>query len=214
LTEIRTNEKLFPAFLVCFNDLHRGDDDMKRQTALIVCAVGMLAGGLACFAEDQTTGKKTRPSEKALPTVAEKSTAEPKADGESATGSPEKKSAAKSKSNLPPANRRLPAGYGSLSLTDEQKEKIFRIREEHSAQVKDLQKQLKDLRALMDKEFKAVLTADQKKELTAQSQAKEQEEMEDQSDPEGDDKDPKASSGKSKAKADAELKGKSESENS
>lgn len=69
--------------------------------------------------------------------------------------------------------RRLPTGFGSLKLSDEQKETIFRIREEHAEQMAELEQQLTDLRASMDKEFVAVLTADQKKMLTSQRAAKE-----------------------------------------
>ena len=77
-------------------------------------------------------------------------------------------------------NRRLPSGYGKLELTDEQKEKIFRIREEHSDEVKGLVKQLKDLRTQIDQQYRAVLTDDQKKQLASQKKEKDADEMDDE----------------------------------
>jgi Spy/CpxP family protein refolding chaperone len=186
LTDSSTKEKLTAALLVYFNDLHPGVDDMKRQFALLVCAVGLLAGSLMCFAEDSPAGKsdrKSKSADKSSPAAQAKELAPKKGGSSKGSEEPnvaEKKSASRAQSNLPPVNRRLPAGYGKLELTDEQKEKIFRIREEHSDEVKGLVKQLKDLRAQIDEQYRAVLTDDQKKQLASQKKEKDADEMDDE----------------------------------
>lgn len=158
---------------------------MKRQFALLVCAVGLMAGSLVCFAEDSAANKaekKAKSADKSRPAAQAKETATKKdgSAGSTEESSAEQKSASRARSNLPPVNRRLPSGYGTLELSDEQKEKIFRIREDHSDEVKGLVKQLKDLRAQIDEQYRAVLTDDQKKQLASQKKEKDADEMDDE----------------------------------
>ncbi|MFN8711146.1 MAG: hypothetical protein ACK50J_31115 [Planctomyces sp.] len=129
-----------------------------RKFKVLMCALGLMAAGSLLSVTESSAEEKPRSAEKARPEASEQ-----KESGRSESAG--RKSGARSRSNLPPANRRLPAGYGTLSLSDEQKEKIFQVREEHSSQLKTLQEQLKTLRTQIDKEFRAVLTAEQKKQL-------------------------------------------------
>ncbi|MCA9034025.1 MAG: hypothetical protein KDA91_02790 [Planctomycetaceae bacterium] len=85
------------------------------------------------------------------------------------------KSSASSKEKEKQASpwRRLPPGYGSLELSETQKEKVYSIRQEYGAQIDDLQEQIKTLREKMNKETEAILTTDQKKSLAANEKPEE-----------------------------------------
>ena len=149
-----------------------------RKVKVLMCALGLMAAGSLLSVTESSAEEKPRSAEKARPEASEQ-----KESGRSESAG--RKSGARSRSNLPPVNRRLPAGYGTLSLSDEQKEKIFQVREEHSSQLKTLQEQLKTLRTQIDKEFRAVLTAEQKKQLDdlkeTRKRGNRQEEMEEDS---------------------------------
>ena len=60
---------------------------------------------------------------------------------------------------------RLPANYGKVGLSEEQRKKIYAIQDQHEREIKDLQKKLADLKAKQQEEFEAVLTANQKQLL-------------------------------------------------
>lgn len=128
-----------------------------RKVKVLMCALGLMAVSSLLSVTESSAEEKPRSAEKARPEASEQ-----KESGKESGG---RKSGARSRSNLPPVNRRLPAGYGTLSLSDEQKEKIFQVREEHSSQLKTLQEQMKTLRTQIDKEYRAVLNAEQKKQL-------------------------------------------------
>ncbi|NQV24724.1 MAG: hypothetical protein HQ518_10175 [Rhodopirellula sp.] len=60
---------------------------------------------------------------------------------------------------------RLPAQYGKLGLSDEQRDKIYGVQATYRKQIDDLQKQIDALKEKQDTEVQGVLTADQKKKL-------------------------------------------------
>ncbi len=60
---------------------------------------------------------------------------------------------------------RLPAHYGKLGISTEQRTKIYGVQASYKKQIDDLQKQIDDLKAKQDAEVEAVLTPDQKKKL-------------------------------------------------
>ncbi len=59
---------------------------------------------------------------------------------------------------------RLPAYYAKI-VTPEQRDAIYKIDEEYMPRIKDLQKQLEDLRAEEGAKIRAVLTPEQQKQL-------------------------------------------------
>jgi Spy/CpxP family protein refolding chaperone len=61
--------------------------------------------------------------------------------------------------------RRLPTGFGSLKLTDEQKEEIYAARVNYGGQIDELEEQIRELRAQMMEECEGALTSTQKKAL-------------------------------------------------
>lgn len=60
---------------------------------------------------------------------------------------------------------RLPAQYGKLGLSDEQRHKIYDVQAIYRKQIDELEKQIDGLKAKQKTEIEAVLTADQKKKL-------------------------------------------------
>jgi len=60
---------------------------------------------------------------------------------------------------------RLPNLYGKLGVSDDQREKIYTIQAEYSAQIEELLTQLEDLRARRDRTVENVLTDGQKRRL-------------------------------------------------
>lgn len=63
------------------------------------------------------------------------------------------------------SDNQLPANYGKIGLTDEQRKKIYAIQDAHEKELKELQKKLADLRAKMQGECEAVLTTKQRELL-------------------------------------------------
>jgi hypothetical protein len=59
----------------------------------------------------------------------------------------------------------LPAGYGKLGLSDEQKQKIYKIQNSYKAKIADLQRQIKQLKTSQREEREKVLTPEQLKRL-------------------------------------------------
>ena len=60
---------------------------------------------------------------------------------------------------------RLPAHYGKLGISSDQRAKIYGVQATYKKQIADLQKQIDGLKAKQNTEVQAVLTADQKKKL-------------------------------------------------
>ena len=60
---------------------------------------------------------------------------------------------------------RVPQGYSKLGLTDQQREKIYKIQADYYPKIQDLEKKVQDLRDRREKAFEAVLTAPQKRML-------------------------------------------------
>jgi len=61
--------------------------------------------------------------------------------------------------------RRVPAMFGQIGLTGEQKETIYKIQDKHQAKIDELEKQIDEIQALMMTECEGVLTDVQKKLL-------------------------------------------------
>ena len=69
------------------------------------------------------------------------------------------------------ANGRVPAYFGEIGLTPEQRESIYKIRAKHQAKIADLQKQLAAVRQEELAECETVLSATQKELLAARRKA-------------------------------------------
>ena len=72
----------------------------------------------------------------------------------------------------PDVTHRVPSGYSKLGLTDQQKEKLYKIQAEYYPKIQALEKQVDALREKREKEFESVLTAPQKR-LLAEAAAEE-----------------------------------------
>jgi hypothetical protein len=59
----------------------------------------------------------------------------------------------------------LPANWGKIGLSDDQKQSIYRIQGKYGDEINKLDARIKELKATRDKEMRAVLTPDQKKRL-------------------------------------------------
>ena len=70
------------------------------------------------------------------------------------------------------ATHRVPSGYSKLGLTDQQKQKLYKIQGEYYPKIQGLEKQVDDLRDKRGKEFESVLTAPQKRLLAEAGQKK------------------------------------------
>ncbi len=62
---------------------------------------------------------------------------------------------------------RLPAGFGKIGISEDQRKKIYELQNKYDDQIAALQKQIVDLRTKEKADVEAVLTADQKKALQA-----------------------------------------------
>jgi len=65
----------------------------------------------------------------------------------------------------PDVTHRVPSGYSKLGLTDQQKEKLYKIQAEYYPKIHDLETKADALRERREKEFESVLTAPQKRLL-------------------------------------------------
>ena len=112
---------------------------MKRVIGVsVVAGVLGLAYGVAPFSIAQEAGKEAAKSEKG-----------------------EKKGAKKEAKS----DDRLPANFGKVGLSDDQKKKIYAIQDQYENELKELQKKLADLRSKQHAECEAVLTAAQRQLL-------------------------------------------------
>jgi Spy/CpxP family protein refolding chaperone len=59
----------------------------------------------------------------------------------------------------------LPQGWGKIGLTDEQKQKVYKVQAKYNEQIDKLEAQIKELKEKRDTERYEVLTAEQKKRL-------------------------------------------------
>ncbi len=76
------------------------------------------------------------------------------------------KAAAKGEKKAPKkAKGRVPAYFGQVGLSSEQKDKIYGIQGQYNEQIGALKKQINDLTSKRDAEVEAVLTDAQKKQL-------------------------------------------------
>jgi Spy/CpxP family protein refolding chaperone len=66
---------------------------------------------------------------------------------------------------LPKIRGTLPANFGKLGLSTEQKQKIYKIRKTYREQIDDLKAKIADLRRKERAEFEKVLTPEQAKKL-------------------------------------------------
>ncbi len=60
---------------------------------------------------------------------------------------------------------RLPAPYGKIGLSEEQRKKIYDIQNKYEPQIDELEKKIEDLKKQQAAEVETVLTANQKAEL-------------------------------------------------
>lgn len=59
----------------------------------------------------------------------------------------------------------LPANWGKIGLSADQKQEVYKIQAKYNAEIDKLEAKIKELKGVRDKEMKAVLTADQQKKL-------------------------------------------------
>ncbi len=59
----------------------------------------------------------------------------------------------------------LPANYGKLGLSEEQKQKIYKLQADYDAKIADLDKQMKQLKAQEKVDLEKVLSPEQKQKL-------------------------------------------------
>jgi hypothetical protein len=78
---------------------------------------------------------------------------------------------AKGRQAPPDPSRRLPNYFSGLNLTEDQREAIFEIQGKYHPQIQELQKKADDLRERQKSEVEDVLTAAQKRQLTAARKA-------------------------------------------
>jgi hypothetical protein len=72
----------------------------------------------------------------------------------------------------PDVTHRVPPGYAKLGLTEQQKERIYRIQAEYYPKIQALEKQVDDLRERRERAFEAVLNTAQKRTLADAEQKK------------------------------------------
>ena len=138
----------------------------RRSVAVVASAAAMtllMTGGFPLGAQESSTAKsQTTQAEPATQADAPASTP----TNSSATTKPTGKPAP------PDVTHRVPSGYSKLGLTDQQKEKLYKIQAEYYPKIQGLEKQVDDLRDKRVKEFESVLTAPQKRLLAEAGQKK------------------------------------------
>lgn len=150
---------------------------MKRYmiALLSALAVTMTVGGMTAFSQEKSRATKSdaTANESSKTQSGTTDSTKPGSGSKAAAKSVAAKTVA-AKPKPASASRRLPTGFSSLSLSDEQKEEIFRIRGEHAQQIEDLQEQIQKLRMQLDKDLNSVLTTSQRKMLASQKAAREE----------------------------------------
>lgn len=142
---------------------------VRRSLAALASSAFMtfaLAGALPLNAAQEAGTTKTRTTKKKAATKAKDSAKKAEAE-EVADDEPAAKPKAKGGRQAPPdAEHRVPAYFGGLNLTEEQKESIYKIQGEYLPQIQELEKKAEALREKRMAEIEDVLTAPQKKALT------------------------------------------------
>jgi len=138
----------------------------RRSIAVVASAAAMtllMTGGFPLGAQESSTAKsQTTQAKQAKQADAPASTPTDSGTTTKPTG----------KTAPPDVTHRVPSGYAKLGLTDQQKEKLYKIQAEYSTKIQNLEKQVSDLRDRRDKEFESVLTASQKRLLAEAAQQK------------------------------------------
>jgi len=135
----------------------------RRSIAVVASAAAMtllMTGGFPLGAQESSTAKSQ--TTKAKQADAPASTATDSSTTTKPTG----------KTAPPDVTHRVPSGYAKLGLTDQQKEKLYKIQAEYSTKIQNLEKQVSDLRDRRQEEFESVLTAPQKRLLAEAAQQK------------------------------------------
>jgi len=138
----------------------------RRSIAVVASAAAMtllMTGGFPLGAQESSTAKSQTTQAKPA-TQADAPASTP--TNSSATTKPTGKTAP------PDVTHRVPSGYSKLGLTDQQKEKLYKIQAEYSTKIQNLEKQVSDLRDRRQEEFESVLTAPQKRLLAEAAQQK------------------------------------------
>ncbi|MFM7127761.1 MAG: hypothetical protein ACKO0V_00205 [bacterium] len=129
---------------------------MIRKSILTAGVAGlMVVAGATMQAQTQEKGKSATKSA-AAPTTT-------KSAGASGVDSTRK--AADTSKNAADY-RRVPQYFGQVDLSDEQREKIYSVRERYAVQQAKLEEELASLQDKVMRECEAVLTAEQRNELT------------------------------------------------
>lgn len=63
------------------------------------------------------------------------------------------------------ARGQLPSGWGKLGLSEEQKQKVYKLQNKYGEQIDKLEAQIKELKEKLTKERLEILTPEQKKRL-------------------------------------------------
>lgn len=138
----------------------------RRSLAVVASTAAMMllmTGGFPLGAQESSTAKsQTTKAKQAKQADASASTPTDSGSTAKPTG----------KTAPPDVTHRVPPGYAKLGLTDQQKEKLYKIQAEYYPKIHDLEKKVDDLRARREKEFESVLTAPQKRLLAEAEQQK------------------------------------------
>jgi hypothetical protein len=129
----------------------------RRSLAAIASAaavMALIAGPFSLGAQEGTKGKAAAPKAPAA-----KPDSAPPAKGGGRVAPPD-------------PTHRVPPGYSRLGLTDQQKQRIYRIQGDYYPKIQALQKQLDALRDERDARCEAVLTREQKQLLKQETQQK------------------------------------------
>ena len=81
------------------------------------------------------------------------------------SGKPATKSGSADEAKKVRSGDRLPANYGKIGVSEEQRKKIYEIQNKFEAQIESLEKQIAELKAKQVAEVESILTAEQKKAL-------------------------------------------------
>ncbi len=138
----------------------------RRSIAVVASAAAMtllVTGGFPLGAQESNTAKSQTSKAKQAK----------QADAPAATPTDSSTTAKPAGRTGPPdVTHRVPSGYSKLGLTDQQKEKLYKIQAEYYPKIHDLETKADALREKREKEFESVLTAPQKRLLAEAAQQK------------------------------------------
>jgi hypothetical protein len=140
----------------------------RRSVAVVASAAVMTlltTGGYPLGAQESSAAR----SQTSKPKLAKKADAPAPASTPTESSTTTK---ATGKTAPPDVTHRVPSGYSKLGLSDQQKERLYKIQAEYYPKIQDLEKQAAALRDRREKEFESVLTAQQKRLLAEQGQQK------------------------------------------